>query len=180
MNESKSYDAIVVLGHYCDSKGNLSRRQRSRALKAVQLLDKYPDAKVIVTGGKGKTFNRSSTSLAHHVKSCLQQLGVSSEEILLEDKSVDTAQQAVYVKELAHNHKFTSLVIVTSFPHIFRTKYIFDKAFNEDYNLHYITSDYWSGIFNTPWDCLWELAGWVKILVRVYNQIDDEDNVSFH
>ncbi len=111
-------------------------------------------------------FNRSSTSLAHYIKSYLQQLGAPPEEILLEDKSVDTTQQAVYVKALAHNYKFTSLAIVTSFPHIFRTKYIFDKVFNEGYRLRYITSDYWSGIFNTPWDCLWELAGWGKILLR--------------
>ena len=166
MIESKSCDAIVVLGHYCNFKGNLSRRQRARALKAVQLLDKYPDVRIIVTGGRGKTFNRSSTSLARHVKSYLQQLGVPSEKILLEDKSVDTAQQAVYVNELAHSHKFTSLAIVTSFPHILRTKHTFDKVFSEDYSLHYITSDYWSGIFNTPWDCLWELAGWVKILMK--------------
>lgn len=166
MSKSKSCGAVVVLGHYCDSRGNLSRRQRARAFKAVQLLDKYPDAKIIVTGGKGKTFNRSSTSLARHVKSYLQQLGALPEEILLEDKSVNTAQQAMYIKELVHNHEFTSLAIVTSFPHILRTKYVFDKAFNENYSLRYITSDYWSGIFNTPWDCLWELAGWVKILLR--------------
>lgn len=166
MSKLESCDAIVVLGHYCDSGGKLSLRQRARALKAVQLLDKYPDAKIIVTGGKGKTFNRSSTSLAHHVKSYLQQLGVPPEEILLEDKSVNTVQQAACIKELAHNHKLNSLTIVTSFPNILRTNYIFDKTFNEDYMLHYTTSDYWSGIFNTPWDCLWELAGWVKILLR--------------
>ena len=166
MSESKSYGAIVVLGHYCNSKGKLSRRQKSRALKAVQLLDKHPDAKIIVTGGKGKTFNRSSASLAFNTKLYLQQLGVSSEKILLEDKSTNTAQQAVCVKRLADNHRYTSLAIVTSFPHVLRTKYIFGKIFSGGYNLNYTVSDYWSGIFNTPWDYLWELAGWGKILVR--------------
>ena len=166
MSKSKSHNAIVVLGHYCNSKGKLSRRQRTRALKAVQLLDKHPEAKIIATGGKGKTFNRSSTSLAYHTKLYLQQLGVSSEKILLEDESTNTAQQAVFVKRLADNHRYASLAIVTSFPHVLRTKYIFDKTFSNGYNLHYTASDYWSGIFNTPWDYLWELAGWVKILVR--------------
>lgn len=169
MSKSTSCDAVVVLGHYCDSKGKISRRQKARALKAVQLLDKYSDAKIIATGGKGKMFNRSSTSLAHHVKLHLQQLGVPLEKILLEDKSVDTTQQAVYIKELARSHKLTSLAIVTSFPHILRTKYIFDKTFGDGYDLHYATSDYWSGIFNTPWDCFWELGGWVKILARRFS-----------
>lgn len=166
MNVSNSYDAIVVLGHYCDSRGKLSRRQRARALKAVRVLDKYPAAKIIVTGGKGKTFNRSSTSLAHNTKPYLQQLGVSPEKILLEDESTNTTQQAVCVKRLVDNYGYTFLAIVTSFPHIIRTKYIFDKTFSDGYRLRYITSDYWSGIFNTPWDYLWELAGWVKILMR--------------
>ena len=169
MDTSKKCDAIVVLGHYCDSKGNLSRRQKIRTLKAAQLLGKYPNAKIVATGGRGKTFNRSSTSLAYHTKLYLQQLGVSSEKILLEDESTNTAQQAVRVKKLVDNHRYTSLAIVTSFPHVFRTKYIFDKAFNGDHSLRYITSDYWSGIFNTPWDYLWELAGWVKILVRRFS-----------
>lgn len=167
----KQVDAIVILGHYCDSKGTISRRQRTRVLKAVRLLDKYPNAKIITTGGKEGVFNRSSTPLAQWVKLYLQQLGVPSRKILLEGRSMNTAQQARYVKELAKNRRLTSLVIVTSFPHILKAKYLFGNAFEGGFDLRYVISDYWSGVIWTFWDYLWELAGWLKILLRRFLRV---------
>jgi uncharacterized SAM-binding protein YcdF (DUF218 family) len=141
--EVATCDAYVVLGGGInenvpdiDGKGALSAFALSRVTTAYRLYmrDKKP---IIFTGGK--IFNR--TPEAEIAKRFLIFLGVPPHHIITEEKSMDTYENAQYVKEIADKHQFRKIVLITSAFHMKRSYLLFNKRFPE---IAPYPADYWT------------------------------------
>jgi len=131
--EVATCDVYVVLGGGINEdvpdingKGALSGYALSRVATAYRLYmrDKKP---IIFTGGK--IFNR--TPEAEIAKRFLVSLGVPPHHIITEEKSMDTYENAQYVKELTDKHQFKKIVLITSAFHMKRSYMLFNKRFQE-------------------------------------------------
>ncbi len=140
--EVATCDAYVVLGGGInenvpdiDGKGTLSAYALPRVSTAYRLYmrDKKP---IIFTGGK--IFNRAPE--AEIAKRFLISLGVPPHHIITEEKSMDTYENAQYVKEIADKHQFKKIVLITSAFHMKRSYLLFSKRFQE---IVPYPTDYW-------------------------------------
>jgi uncharacterized SAM-binding protein YcdF (DUF218 family) len=131
--EVNACDAYVVLGGGInenvpdvEEKGALSSYALSRVATAYRLYMR--DKKPIIFSG-GKIFNR--TPEAEIAKRFLVSLGVSAHDIITETKSVDTYENAQFVKEIADRYQFRKIVLITSAFHMKRSCLLFNKRFKE-------------------------------------------------
>jgi len=129
----KAYDAYVVLGGGVydnapdiDGKGIPGEDALARIVCAFRLfqLSKKP---IIFSGGNigGRT---AESEIA---KRLFLSLGVGGSYILPESRSIDTFENARYVKALAEQHRITKIVLITNAYHMKRSKMLFDKHFKE-------------------------------------------------
>jgi len=144
IEDIKRGDAYVVLGGGIydnapdvDGKGTLSGDALPRVLTAYKLyrISKKP---LILSGGR--IFGR--TAEAQIAKRTLLSLGVSEKDIITESKSVDTYENALFVKEIADAYKMSRIVLVTSAYHMKRSHLLFGRHFREivPYPAGHITS----------------------------------------
>jgi uncharacterized SAM-binding protein YcdF (DUF218 family) len=133
--------------------------------KALQLLHEGKIKYVITTGGKERLFNRSSTPFGELAKQWYIKRGVDADKIIPENTSTTTYENAKNSLEIIQTRKFKSAFIVTSFPHILRSRKIFNDVFPENIQMDFIISDYVAGIW-TLWDVIWECAGWMKYITK--------------
>ncbi len=126
-------DAYVVLGGGINDnapdisgKGTLSAFALPRVMTAYRLYVKTQ--KPIVFSG-GRILGR--TAEAEIAKRFLISLGVPPHHIIAEEKSVDTYENARYVKEIADQYQFKKIVLITSALHMKRSCLLFSKRFKE-------------------------------------------------
>lgn len=118
VNESiKKCDAIVVLS---GDKGE-------RTEYGVKLL-KEGYANYLVLSG-GVVYNKQT--MADLMKKHAVELGVKETQVLLEEKSDSTFENAKFSKKLLDKYDIKSAIIVTSDYHSLRSKLVFKKAFNK-------------------------------------------------
>jgi len=129
----KDGNAYVVLGGGVkdnvpdiEKKGMVGNDALPRYVYAYRLyrINRKP---IIISGGK--IFKRSSE--AEIAKKLLLSLGVDKDDILIEEKSRDTFENAKHVKELTEKHGIKKIILVTSAFHMKRSMLIFDKFFKE-------------------------------------------------
>ena len=138
-------DGVVVAGGILDPYLS-SKRERpiiggaiERLTVAAKLAKKYPEAKILFSGGSGDLL-RKSFKEAHYVLPILAQLGVSPERVLIEDQARNTYENSVFSKEIAKPEKGESWLLITSAFHMPRAIGTFRKAgweifaFPVDYN----------------------------------------------
>lgn len=112
-------DAVVVLG--AQVRGTqVSRALAQRLRAAAKYLKENPDAYVIVSGGQGAG---EDISEAEAMSRYLQGLGIEPERIVLEDRSVNTAQNLSYSFQLLRDPEDAVGVVTNSF-HVFRAVHI--------------------------------------------------------
>jgi uncharacterized SAM-binding protein YcdF (DUF218 family) len=108
-------DYVIVLG--CQVVGEYaSVPLLSRGYTAVRYLNRNPDAKVIVSGGKGSGENISE---AEALRRLLLENKIEKERILMEDKSRNTMENFIFSNGL-YNVSDKKIAIVTSDYHIYR------------------------------------------------------------
>ncbi len=166
------FDTAIILGHVANN-GVLSARQIKRANKAIELFKKGEVKHIITTGGVGGLFNNTSTPLGKQIKNYISSKTVPEDIVFDENKSTDTAENAVFSLEIMNQHAFKSAVVVSSFPHILRAKLIFAGVFSKDIKLSYRISDFWGGFSYTIWDTLWEIGGWLKYFFNTFKNGND-------
>lgn len=115
-DKPKNADVIVVLS---GDKG-------TRTQYAVKLYKQGYASKIIVSGGI--VYNK--TSIAQLMRQQAEELGVPSENIILEDKADSTFENAIYSRDILLKNDFRSAIIVTSNYHTRRSKLIFNKVFS--------------------------------------------------
>lgn len=123
-------DVIIVLGGGATSDtkdvtgtGTLCSIPASRLLTAVRLQKKL-DIPIIVSGGQIYEDSGREADIARRV---LKELGVSEDMIILENKSLNTTQNAQYTANILKSRNFTHPLVVTSAFHMKRAVANFEK-----------------------------------------------------
>ena len=119
-DDLKPADAIVVL----------SGEENERVEYAVYLFreDWAKKDRLIMSGGP-LVWRHSWASL---MKEHAEYLGISGKNILLEDKSMTTEENARYTKEILRENGYKSLILVTSPYHSRRAAIIFQKVLGKE------------------------------------------------
>ncbi len=126
-------DGIVVLGGALDPDLSAARGQPALAEGAeritvvADLARRYPQARILLSGGNASVLG-SGLSEAGYTVPLLESFGVARERILIEDRSRNTAENAVFSKALADPKPGERWLLVTSAFHMPRAIGCFRKA----------------------------------------------------
>lgn len=133
MDELKNVDVAVVMGNKVELNGEPSLRLKSRLDKTYELYDKGYFQYVITTGGIGvEGFDEAKV-----MKDYLIKLGMPSERIIVDSEGYNTYRTAKNTKAIMENKGFDSVMIISQYFHISRSKLIFSKVgIAEVYSAH--------------------------------------------
>lgn len=126
-------DGIIVAGGIVDPVLTVDRGQVSigggaeRLFAMAALAKKYPQAKLIFTGGSGTLLHQDKKE-AHFVGPLLDQLGVAPGRVIFEDQSRNTAENVTFSLPLAKPKAGETWLLVTSAFHMPRAVGAFRKA----------------------------------------------------
>ncbi|ODT07916.1 MAG: hypothetical protein ABS58_05025 [Mesorhizobium sp. SCN 65-20] len=126
-------DGIVVLGGGFEGAINLARggyelnSGGDRFVETAILARRYPLAKVVVSGGTG-TLVLEGEGDADTAPRLLGELGVARDRMVLENRSRNTYENAVFSKELVQPKPGETWLLVTSAFHMPRSMALFSKA----------------------------------------------------
>ncbi len=123
---------IIMLGGTIRSAESTARGQAvfsdgERVVQAAILAKRYPDARVIFSGGSGSLLATSSTE-AQEAQKLLVELGVDPSRITLEDASRNTDENARFTAKLVDPVPAQRFLLVTSAYHMPRSMGLFEKA----------------------------------------------------
>jgi uncharacterized SAM-binding protein YcdF (DUF218 family) len=132
-SELQRVDAIVVLGGGVlenapdvDGQGALSSDSLARVVAAYRLHTRL--RKPIIPSG-GAVFG--SKAEAEVSRDTLYRLGVKQEFVLVETKSKDTSENALFVSEICKKRTWNKIALVTSAYHMRRSLMLFGRFFND-------------------------------------------------
>ncbi len=110
---------IVVFGYQLDADGSMAPELVGRCEAALACAVAYPKAGIVLTGGHTASSD-AQASEARAMAAWLTERGVEPERLFLEEKSLSTVQNAVYVDRLLAEHcpSVDSLLIVSSSYHV--------------------------------------------------------------
>lgn len=110
---------IVVLGFGLGSNGSMKPELIDRLQVALASAEKYPNAYVLCTGGE-TAYDTPGVSEAEQMGAWLASNGISESRLILEDRSLSTAENAIYTHDLLIRYypRVSSIAIVTSDYHI--------------------------------------------------------------
>ncbi|MBG9455498.1 vancomycin resistance protein [Lysinibacillus sphaericus] len=111
---------MIVLGAKVKPGGIPSLSLKNRLEEAVKYLKKYPLVKVIVSGGKGEDEDRTEASV---MLKYLQDNGIDTNRIIVEDQSTSTYENLLFSKELLPKET-KKITIVSNDFHLKRAKYL--------------------------------------------------------
>jgi uncharacterized SAM-binding protein YcdF (DUF218 family) len=129
----KQYDAGILLTGFTSLEKSphdrvYTNKGADRLLHTVMLYKTGHLNKILVTGGSG-SLRKIYASEAAEVKNLLLLSGVPSADIILEDKSRNTYENAQFTKKLLLNHpELKRFIIITSAFHMRRSTACFGKA----------------------------------------------------
>lgn len=124
---------IVVLGGAFEGTINLVRHgyelnaAADRFVETAVLALRYPDAKVVVSGGSGAIVLVGEPD-ADTAPRMLEALGIAHERLILENRSRNTEENAVMTKELVSPRPGETWLLVTSAFHMPRSVGLFRRA----------------------------------------------------
>jgi uncharacterized SAM-binding protein YcdF (DUF218 family) len=123
-------DGIIVLGGGMDERIGAARGQPQfndageRMTAGVALARAFPKAKLVFSGGTGSLIPQEETE-ADAARKIWRELGVPDSQMLFEDKSRNTYENALFTQELAHPAAGERWLLVTSAWHMPRAIGIF-------------------------------------------------------
>jgi uncharacterized SAM-binding protein YcdF (DUF218 family) len=126
-------DGIIILGGSEDSRVAAGRgahalnESAERMTEAAALARRYPNAKVVFTGGFIEIL-REPTVGADAAGIVLRDLGVGSDRLILERKARNTAENAILAKQIADPKPGERWLLVTSAWHMPRAMGLFRMA----------------------------------------------------
>ena len=179
---------MVALGFQLDSDGSM-REELIERLKVVKAsAEKYPNALIVCTGGH-TAYNNEDATEGWRMADWLIENGIAKERIIVEDKSLTTAQNAMYSIEILREKypQVTKLAIISSDYHIATGNLLFgarsillaEKAGEEKYEVisnaaNHVSSGSLSTMFQAG--ALTELSGDRETAWKIYyNEYDIHD-----
>ena len=124
---------IVILGGAISPDVSAARddvalnEAAERLTVVVELARTYPAARIVFSGGSGALIFREDAE-AEFAARLLQSFGIARERILLEGRSRNTFENAVYAKEVARPQPAERWLLITSAYHMPRAMGVFRKA----------------------------------------------------
>ncbi|WP_341300753.1 YdcF family protein [Lysinibacillus sp. FSL H8-0500] len=119
-NADGSADYMIILGAKVKPGGVPSLSLKSRLEVAVQYLMNYPHVKVVVSGGQGPDEDRTEASV---MQEYLEQNGIETTRIIVEDQSTSTFENLAFSKELLPKET-KKITIVSNDFHLKRATYL--------------------------------------------------------
>ncbi len=125
----KDVEAVLVLGAGWEPDLNwpasirLNHSSVQRLMEGLRLLQGWPEARLVVSGGSGRT---GVAPVAQGYAAAAQELGVPLERIVVLDTPTDTAQEAYALREFLGTE--ARFVLVTSASHMPRAVRHFERA----------------------------------------------------
>lgn len=127
---NQKYSAAILLsgmGGYDEHNNFYITASGDRFIQSVELYHQGIVKKILITGGSGLIFSKKDE--AWGIKNELLKSGVPDTAILMERKSRNTYENAVFSKQLLDTaHLQPPYVLITSATHMPRAKKCFDKA----------------------------------------------------
>ncbi|EGC38521.1 hypothetical protein DICPUDRAFT_148822 [Dictyostelium purpureum] len=142
------YDtAIIVLGYSLHPDGMPTQILKERVVLAAQyyaqLQGEGSNIKLILSGkSKATSFEEDQgfNSEAEAMNEIALHNDVPARDIMIENNSTNTAENAKYTLEFLKQHNIQRLFIVTSDFHVLRSQYIFQTVFPSTYDLIFVGS----------------------------------------
>nr|WP_205520949.1 YdcF family protein [Propylenella binzhouense] len=132
---AESPDGIVVLGGaITDVVGGLRggtlelNEAGDRILALIALAHRFPEAKIVFSGGSGALIDRAPVPEADLLAARKDELGLGDRAILIENRSRNTAQNALYSRAIAEPRPGETWLLVTSAYHMPRAVGAFRAA----------------------------------------------------
>jgi uncharacterized SAM-binding protein YcdF (DUF218 family) len=117
-------DGIVLLGGavapaVSRAHGRIALNEAAeRITETLALMQRHPEAKVVVTGGEAALWPRPDEEEAKQMRALLVELGVAPERVLSEDRSRNTYENAVMSRALVQPKPGETWLLVTSAAHM--------------------------------------------------------------
>ncbi len=129
----KTPDGIIVLGGMINTAISEARNEitlnnsAERLTEAARLAYRFPDARILITGGVGALIYRGRDE-ATSAQRFFIDLGIAKDRILIETQSRNTWQNAVYSKKIIQPKQGERWLLVTSAFHMPRSVGVFRAA----------------------------------------------------
>jgi len=123
-------DGIIVLGGMIDPSVTRAwgqpklNRAADRATEFVHLARRYPDARLVFSGGSGKVLSADLTE-APVAREVFFRLGIPPERILFEGQSCNTYENAQFSRASVHPKDGETWILITSAIHMSRAVGVF-------------------------------------------------------
>jgi vancomycin permeability regulator SanA len=118
------YELALILGTTVNEDGSLSDRLKQRLDCGLDLFQNRKVDKILVSGALGS----EGWEEAEKMRGYLIQNGVPSSDIYVDNSGYDTEASVSNCLNLADSLHFESIVVVSQYFHITRTKMLFKKA----------------------------------------------------
>jgi tetratricopeptide (TPR) repeat protein len=116
--------AIVILGYALADDGSMRQPLIERLKTGLAVAKQYPNSKIIVTGGVPK----QGITEAEAMSNWLIFQGIDKERIILENKSTDTVENALFTIAILEKEGIKDVTLVTSASHMRRALTVFKEA----------------------------------------------------
>ena len=130
---SRDYAGIIVLGGGEDGRASVDRRQLhlneagERITEGAVLARRLPEARLIFTGGVA-TILKDVPGGAASVGAFWRAMGIPASRIVIEDRSRNTIENALFTRDLLQPKPGERFLLVTSAAHMPRSIGVFRKA----------------------------------------------------
>jgi len=122
-NNIHAADVAVILGNEVSSDGKPSDRLKARLDKAVELFDGQQTQNFIVSGGTGKEGQDEAKVMAKY----LVDQSIPEANIFIDSQGITTEATAKNAAQIMSENDWHSVIIVSQYFHIARTKLAFQK-----------------------------------------------------
>jgi len=125
------YDFGIVLGGMASYDNEFNRvnfhEANDRLMQAIDLYKKGKIKKIFISGGSGNLFYNEKKE-ADILKAFLINISVPDSDIIIENKSKNTYENALFSAKILKQKKSKNLLLITSSLHIYRAKKCFEKV----------------------------------------------------
>ncbi|GGA81237.1 YdcF family protein [Puia dinghuensis] len=145
-------DIAIVLGNRVYKDSTLSPVLQGRVERALELYREGQVTWLMVSGGLGKKDKMGGVPEGMAMKLYLVARGVPADRIVADDKGENTYLTAKDFLPVADSLHIHSAIVVSSFYHITRTKYIFRHLGFRDIHSAASETFYWHDLLDLPRD----------------------------
>lgn len=121
---------LIVLGYQLKPDGTMQEELLGRLKTALSCAEKYPNCRILCTGG-GTASQNPDTTEADAMAKWLMDNGIASERIIVENQSLTTTQNAIFSHRILQQEypEITDIALVSSDYHIPWASILFDTQF---------------------------------------------------